>query len=35
MAVVSFAYDEAGKATDIFILRNPDKLSRLGLAAIH
>ncbi len=25
-AVVSFAYDEAGQATEIFILRNPDKL---------
>lgn len=31
---VSFAYDEAGKATNIFIMRNPDKLARLGGTAI-
>jgi RNA polymerase sigma-70 factor (ECF subfamily) len=34
-ATVSFAYDEAGKATDIFIMRNPDKLANLGAVAIH
>ncbi|HVI86747.1 MAG TPA: sigma-70 family RNA polymerase sigma factor [Dongiaceae bacterium] len=31
---VSFAYDEAGQATNIFIMRNPDKLRRLSGAAI-
>lgn len=34
-ATVSFAYDEAGRATDIFIVRNPDKLANLGTVAIH
>ncbi|BCH31994.1 RNA polymerase sigma factor SigJ [Mesorhizobium sp. L-8-10] len=34
-ATVSFAYDEEGKATDIFIMRNPDKLSRLDAVSIH
>ncbi|MCG8546507.1 MAG: RNA polymerase sigma factor SigJ [Alphaproteobacteria bacterium] len=34
-AVVTFAYDEAGKATDIYIMRNPDKLSHLDAAPIH
>jgi len=34
-AVVSFAYDDAGKATDIYIVRNPDKLGGLDLATIH
>lgn len=29
-AAVSFAYDESGAATDIYITRNPDKLTRLG-----
>jgi len=29
-ASVSFAYDEDGKATNIYIMRNPDKLARLG-----
>lgn len=29
-ACVSFAYDEHGAATNIYIVRNPDKLSRLG-----
>jgi RNA polymerase sigma-70 factor (ECF subfamily) len=29
-ASVSFAYDEAGNATNIYIMRNPDKLARLG-----
>ncbi|NIA70071.1 sigma-70 family RNA polymerase sigma factor [Pelagibius litoralis] len=35
VAAVSFAYDEAGKATGIFILRNPDKLAHLGPVVIH
>lgn len=30
VACASFAYDEAGKATGIYIMRNPDKLSRLA-----
>lgn len=30
VATVSFAYDEADLITDIFIVRNPDKLERLG-----
>ncbi|WP_437738202.1 RNA polymerase sigma factor SigJ [Sorangium sp. So ce1335] len=30
VACVSFAYDEHGAATSIYIVRNPDKLSRLG-----
>lgn len=34
-AAVSFAYDEAGQATDIYIVRNPDKLSNLGAVSIH
>ena len=34
-AAVTFAYDEAGQATDIFIVRNPDKLARLGAISIH
>ena len=29
VATVSFAFDDAGRATDIFIVRNPDKLSSL------
>jgi RNA polymerase sigma-70 factor (ECF subfamily) len=28
-AAVSFAYDQAGRVTNIYIMRNPDKLSRL------
>jgi RNA polymerase sigma-70 factor (ECF subfamily) len=32
---VSFAYDETGRATDIFIVRNPDKLGHLDAVAIH
>jgi RNA polymerase sigma factor (sigma-70 family) len=28
-AAVSFGYDEAGNVTDIYIMRNPDKLARL------
>jgi len=33
-ASVSFAYDDAGKATDIFIMRNPDKLGHMEIAEI-
>lgn len=29
VAVVTFGFDSAGQATDIFIVRNPDKLARL------
>ncbi len=35
VSAVSFAYDENGRATDIFIVRNPDKLAALDAAAIH
>jgi len=35
VATVSFAYDETGKATNIYIVRNPDKLAHLGVVAIH
>ena len=35
IATVSFAYDEVGRATNIHIMRNPEKLSRLGEATIH
>ncbi|HVI59658.1 MAG TPA: RNA polymerase sigma factor SigJ [Luteimonas sp.] len=31
-SAVSFAYDEAGRLTDVFIMRNPDKLARIGTA---
>ncbi|MBW6390735.1 RNA polymerase sigma factor SigJ [Billgrantia antri] len=31
VATVTFGYDLAGQATDIFIVRNPDKLARLTL----
>lgn len=34
-AAVSFAYDEAGQATNIYIVRNPDKLANLGAVLIH
>jgi RNA polymerase sigma factor (sigma-70 family) len=34
MATVSFAFDEAGIATGIYIMRNPDKLAALSGAAI-
>ena len=34
-AAVSFAYDDAGHATDIYIVRNPDKLMHLDDATIH
>jgi RNA polymerase sigma factor (sigma-70 family) len=30
IAAISFAYDEAGAATNIYIMRNPDKLARLS-----
>jgi RNA polymerase sigma factor (sigma-70 family) len=35
IAAVSFAYDEQGRATNIYIMRNPDKLAHLGTQAIH
>ncbi len=35
VAAVSFSFDEAGKATGIFILRNPDKLAHLGPAVLQ
>ena len=35
VASVSFAYDEAGGATDVYIMRNPDKLTDLTAVAIH
>ena len=35
IATLSFAYDEAGRASDVYIMRNPDKLARLGAEAIH
>ena len=34
IASVSFAYDEEGRAAGIYIMRNTDKLSALGGAAI-
>lgn len=34
VAAVTFAYDDAGRVTNIYIMRNPDKLSRLGTTAI-
>lgn len=34
-AAISFAYDEVGRTTNIYIVRNPDKLSGLNGAAIH
>jgi RNA polymerase sigma-70 factor (ECF subfamily) len=34
-AVVSFAYDAAGAMTDVYIVRNPEKLASLGVVAIH
>lgn len=34
-AIVSFAYDDAGRATNIYITRNPDKFTGLGPVAIH
>ena len=35
VAAVSFGYDVAGLATDIFIMRNPDKLARLVAVVIR
>lgn len=35
VAAVSFAYSEAGEVTDIYIVRNPEKLANLGDVAIH
>ena len=32
-ASISFSYDEGGAATNIYIMRNPDKLARLGEVA--
>ncbi len=34
ITALSFAYDEEGRATNIYVMRNPDKLSRLNSAAI-
>jgi RNA polymerase sigma-70 factor (ECF subfamily) len=34
VAAMSFAYDEAGRATNIYVMRNPEKLARLSEAAI-
>jgi RNA polymerase sigma-70 factor (ECF subfamily) len=31
---MSFGYDEAGQVTDIYVMRNPDKLARLTEAAV-
>jgi RNA polymerase sigma-70 factor (ECF subfamily) len=35
VATLSFAYDSEGKATDIFVMRNPDKLARLDAVAVQ
>lgn len=35
VAAVSFAFDAAACATDIFVVRNPDKLAALAAPAIH
>lgn len=35
VAALSFAYDEAGLVSDVFVMRNPDKLAALGAGAIH
>ncbi len=34
ITAMSFAYDEEGRATNIYVMRNPDKLARLNDAAI-
>ena len=34
-ATVSFAYDRTGRATNIYIVRNPKKLAHLGEVSIH
>jgi RNA polymerase sigma factor (sigma-70 family) len=35
VATVSFAFDRSDRVTDIFIVRNPDKLAGLGETSIH
>lgn len=35
VATVSFAYDDADRITDIFVMRNPDKLAGLGEVTMH
>ena len=30
VAAISFAYDDAGQATNIYVVSNPDKLTRLS-----
>lgn len=35
VATVSFAFDRSDRVTDIFIVRNPDKLAGLGEISIH
>lgn len=35
VATVSFAFDRSDRVTDIFIVRNPDKLAGLGDMSIH
>lgn len=35
VATVTFAYDSEDRVTDIFIVRNPDKLAGLGEARVH
>jgi len=34
ITAMSFAYDEEGRATNIYVMRNPEKLARLNSAAI-
>ncbi|MDK1491525.1 RNA polymerase sigma factor SigJ [Sinorhizobium sp. 7-81] len=34
-ATVSFGYDDKGRVSDIFIVRNPDKLAHLDETAVH
>jgi RNA polymerase sigma factor (sigma-70 family) len=34
ITAMSFAYDEEGRATNIYVMRNPDKLAQLNNAAI-
>jgi RNA polymerase sigma-70 factor (ECF subfamily) len=35
VATVGFAYDEDGRVTDVFVVRNPDKLARLDSGTLH
>lgn len=35
VATVSFAYDSSDRITDIFIVRNPEKLRGIGRIEIH